>query len=89
MHAFRSLRSLRRPAATDPHAAPPPAGGAGATGARWSLATGQSFCHRAGGQVLLAPNFSGTVARPCYADPAHPGCRFIDVTESVGHKFVF
>ena len=34
------------------------------------------------GQVLLAPNFSATVARPAYADPAHPGCRFVDLAES-------
>uniref|UniRef100_A0A7S0QWG2 NAD(P)(+)--arginine ADP-ribosyltransferase n=1 Tax=Cryptomonas curvata TaxID=233186 RepID=A0A7S0QWG2_9CRYP len=32
-------------------------------------------------EVLLAPNFSATVSRSFYTDPAHPGCRFIDLTE--------
>ena len=41
------------------------------------------------GQVLLAPNFSATVSRPAYADPAHPGCSFIDLAECVGKKFVY
>jgi hypothetical protein len=42
------------------------------------------------GQVLLAPNFSATVARSTYADPARPGCRFVDLAEcSIAGPFVY
>ncbi len=39
--------------------------------------------------MLLAPNFAATVARSCYADPAHPGCRFVDLTEDPRKRDVY
>ncbi len=39
---------------------------------------------RVGEQVLLAPNFKAMVSRSCYADPAQPDCRFVDLTEVTG-----
>ena len=40
-------------------------------------------------QVLLPPNFKAVVARTLYSDPAHPGCRFVDLAESRSAEHVF
>ncbi len=44
---------------------------------------------RAHVQVLFAPNFKCSVARSLHADPAHPGCRFVDLAEISAKEHVF
>jgi hypothetical protein len=39
--------------------------------------------------VLFAPNFKCSVFRSLYSDPAHPGCRFVDLAETSTKEHIF